>query len=287
MRLMPEAGQTFDGVSVEQVREYWDRRPCNVRHSPEPLGTREYFNQVETRRYFVEPHIPKFADFARWKGKRVLEIGCGIGTDTIRFARSGATVTAVDLSEESLAIAARRMAIYGLEKQVTLIPANAERLSDAVSPEAYDLVYSFGVIHHTPRPEAVLEQIRSSFVGANTTVKLMLYHRYSWKVLAILCRDGHGAFWRVPELIAQHSEAQTGCPITYSYTRSEARQMLLRHGFRVQALSVDMIFPYRIRDYVEYRYVKEWYFRLMPEPMFRALERALGWHLCITARPTA
>ncbi len=63
--------------------------------------------------------------------------------------------------------------------------------------------------------------------------------------------------------------------------------MLLRHGFRVQDLSVDMIFPYRIPDYVEYRYVKEWYFRLMPEPMFRALERALGWHLCITARPTA
>lgn len=283
---MPHADQTFERVSVEAVREYWDRRPCNVRHSPQPIGSREYFDQVEARRYFVEPHIPRFADFPRWKGKRVLEIGCGIGTDTVAFARAGATVTAVDLSEESLALAAKRVAVYGLEDRVTLIPANAERLSDAVPAAPYDLVYSFGVIHHTPHPEAVLDQVRASYVSPDSTIKLMLYHRHSWKVLGILLREGHGAVWKLRELIARHSEAQTGCPITYSYTRSEARRLLQSHGFRVEDLNVDMIFPYRIPDYVQYRYVKEWYFRVMPDAIFRALERTLGWHLCVTARPT-
>src|SRR5215470_19130348 len=100
--------------SVEDVRRYWNARPCNIRHSQKPIGSREYFDEVEARKYFVEPHIPGFADFERWQGKRVLEIGCGIGTDTMNFARAGAEVTAVDLSEKSLEIARQRASVYGL-----------------------------------------------------------------------------------------------------------------------------------------------------------------------------
>jgi SAM-dependent methyltransferase len=277
----------FAGVPIRDVRDYWDRQPCNVRHSSKPVGSREYFDEVEARRYFVEPHIPAFAQFNRWARKRVLEVGCGIGTDTIAFARAGAKVTAVDLSEESLRLVAKRAHVYGVEDRVTLVRANAERLVDEVPPKPYDLVYSFGVIHHTPHPDAVLHQIRSHYVSDHTTLKLMLYHRYSWKVLAILARDGHGTFWKLDDLVAQHSEAQTGCPITYTFSRSQARRMLHRHGFQAEELHINMIFPYRIPDYVADRYVKEWYFRYMPSSLFRALERAVGWHLCITARPAS
>ncbi len=79
--------------SIERVRTYWDTRPCNIRHSPRQVGTREYFAEVEARKYFVEPHIPRFAQFDRWSGKHVLEVECGIGTNTINFARNGARVS--------------------------------------------------------------------------------------------------------------------------------------------------------------------------------------------------
>ena len=79
------------------------------------MGSREYFEEVERRKYFVEPHIPRFAEFERWRGKRVLEIGCGIGTDSINFARAGADLTVVELSEKSLDLCRRRFDVYGLE----------------------------------------------------------------------------------------------------------------------------------------------------------------------------
>jgi 2-polyprenyl-3-methyl-5-hydroxy-6-metoxy-1,4-benzoquinol methylase len=279
---MKRSMQDFEYVPIEWVREFWNRRPCNIRHSAKPVGTREYFDEVEARKYFVEPHIPVFADFPRWRGKRVLEIGCGIGTDTINFARHGALVTAVELSEKSLEIAKKRAEVYGLQDRIRFFWGDAEDLTRFVPIEPYDLIYSFGVIHHTPHPERAVNQMRY-YAEPGATVKIMVYHRYSWKVLWILLAYGKGQFWRLAELIARHSEAQTGCPVTYTYTRREARQLLESAGFKVREMWVDHIFPYRISDYIQYRYVKTWYFRYLPKPVFRWLERCFGWHLCITA----
>jgi 2-polyprenyl-3-methyl-5-hydroxy-6-metoxy-1,4-benzoquinol methylase len=272
----------FANIPLSEVQAYWNDRPCNIRHSTQPVGTEEYFNEVEWRKYKVESHIPRFADFERWRGKKVLEIGCGIGTDTMNFARHGAQVTAVDLSDSSLAVARKRAEVFGLEDRIRFIQADAEHLSEHVPPEPYDLIYSFGVIHHTPHPERVTEQIRK-YLKPGTTVKVMVYHRWSWKVWWILMGYGKGKFWRLNQLIAENSEAQTGCPVTYAYSREQGRQWLESHGLRVIDTHVDHIFPYRISDYVDYRYIKVWYFRWMPFRLFRAFERLAGWHLCLTA----
>jgi 2-polyprenyl-3-methyl-5-hydroxy-6-metoxy-1,4-benzoquinol methylase len=282
LKIDETSNSDFETVRIERVQDYWNERPCNIRHSSCPVGSRQYFDEVEARKYFVEPHIPNFAQFERWHGKRVLEIGCGIGTDTINFARPGARVTAVDLSDRSLEIARQRAGVFGLQDRIQFYQGSAENLSALVPAEPYDLIYSFGVIHHTPHPERVLEQIRD-YLAPGATVKIMVYHRRSWKVFWILLTYGRGQFWRLNELVARHSEAQTGCPVTYVYTRDEARRLLEEHGLRVEEISVEHIFPYRISDYKNYKYVKEWYFRIMPQPLFRWLERHFGWHLCITA----
>lgn len=273
---------SFESVSVEQVREYWNSRPCNIRHSPQPVGSKEYFDEVEARKYFVEPHIPVFAEFPRWAGKKVLEIGCGIGTDTVSFARAGAEVTVAELSEKSMEVARQRAQVFGREDRISFHNGNAEQLKEFVPVEPHDLVYSFGVIHHSPQPERILEQARS-YLKPGGTLKVMVYNTRSWKVFWILLTQGKGRFWRLKQLVAEHSEAQFGSPVTYTYTRAELRDLLQRHGFRVTDMFVDHIFPWRVEEYVQYRYVKVWYLRWMPQRLFRALERRLGWHLCVTA----
>jgi 2-polyprenyl-3-methyl-5-hydroxy-6-metoxy-1,4-benzoquinol methylase len=282
-RLESTANETFQEVPIEEVKGFWNRRPCNIRHSPLQVGTREYFDEVEKRKYFVEPHIRDFARFDMWKDKKVLEIGCGIGTDTINFARHGALVTAVELSEKSLDIAASRAEVFGFVDSIRFLRGNAEELSAFVPVEPYDLVYSFGVIHHTPHPERVLDQIRR-YVMPGSTIKIMVYNRRSWKVLWIIAVYGKGRFWRARRLIAENSEAETGCPVTYTYTKRELKELLENRGFDVEEIGAEHIFPYRIPDYVAYRYVKVWYFRWLPRGIFHWLERRLGWHLCVTAK---
>ena len=278
------APEPFAEVQVEEVRSYWNARPCNIRHSTKEVGTREYFDEVEARKYLVEPHIPRFAEFERWRGKKVLEIGCGIGTDTINFARHGAYVTAVDLSDKSLEVARRRATVYELLDRIKFYQGNSEELSRFLPVERYDLVYSFGVIHHTPHPGAVLDELRK-YVGPESTLKVMVYNRRSWKVLWIVLGYGKGQFWRREDLVARYSEAQTGCPVTYTYTPRQGEDWLRQHGFEPTEVWVDHVFPYSIPEYKEYRYKKVWYFRMLPPAAFRALERAFGWHLCMTARP--
>jgi SAM-dependent methyltransferase len=256
-------------VSIESVKAYWDARPCNIRHSKKPLGSKEYFDEVETRKYYVEPHIPGFAQFARWKGKRVLEVGCGIGTDTINFARAGAQVTAVDLSTESLAVAKQRAEVFGFKEQVKFYQADAERLSETVPVERYDLVYSFGVIHHTPQPARAAAQIRK-FMGPDSELRLMVYAKNSWKSLMI-------------EAGFDQPEAQSGCPVAFTYTHDEVRQELLQ-GYEVQSIEQEHIFPFVIEKYIKYEYEIVPWFAAMPREMFRALEKSLGWHKLVVAR---
>jgi ubiquinone/menaquinone biosynthesis C-methylase UbiE len=257
-----------DAVSIDTVKAYWDARPCNIRHSTQPVGTRQYFDEVEERKYRVEPHIPGFAQFERWRGRKVLEVGCGIGTDTINFARAGAEVTAVELSSESLAVATRRAEVFGLQERIRFVRADAERLEEALEPEPFDLVYSFGVIHHTPRPERAVAQIRR-FMAPGAEFRMMVYARSSWKRIMI-------------DAGLDQPEAQAGCPVAYTYSHEEVRGLLA--GFQVIDIRQDHIFPFVVEKYVRYEYEVVPWFAAMPQAMFRALETHLGWHTLVVAR---
>jgi len=271
----------FDQVPIDKVQKFWDERPCNIRHSPRAIGTREYFDEVEQRKYFVEPHIPIFAEYPKWKDKRVLEIGCGIGTDTINFARAGAQVTAVDLSPKSLEIAQQRAGVFGLSKQINFYCGDAERLDQVVPVEPYDLVYSFGVIHHTPHPEKAIEQIKK-YMGLKSELRLMVYSKVSYKLFWIMKEENIWDMGRLDELIAKNSEAQTGCPVTYTYTFNELRSLL--YGFEILELYKSHIFTWEIEAYKRYDFKKDLAWAGVNDGQLAELERELGWHTLSRAR---
>lgn len=253
-------------TSLESVRDYWNRRPCNVRHSTAPVGSKEYFDQVEARKYMVEPHIPGFSEFEKWRGKKVLEIGCGIGTAAVSFARAGADYTAIELSDESLKLARQRFELFGLKGR--FFSGNAEALSTVVPLETYDLVYSFGVIHHAPHPEKIVAEVKQ-YLGPDSEFRLMLYAANSWKNIMI-------------EAGFDQPEAQSGCPIAFTYTHDEVRALL--QDYQILELRQDHIFPYVVERYLRYEYELQPWFKAMPAEMFRTLEKALGWHTLITAK---
>jgi SAM-dependent methyltransferase len=248
---------------IEDVRAFWNNQPCNILDSSKPVATREYFDEIEARKYGEERHIPGFAQFERWKGKKVLEIGCGIGTDSVNFSRAGAELTVVDLSENSLEICRQRFEVFGLNAR--FYRGNAEELSRFVPVEPYDLIYSFGVIHHTPHPERVFEEIRK-YCGPRTELRVMLYSKWCLKVFRLILRQGKGAIWKTGELVRTYSEAQTGCPVTYCYSLREIPKLM--GNFQILQL-------YKV--YVSRR------LRRLP-PLFRFLDRLLGWNILIVAK---
>lgn len=259
-----------EGPTIEDVKTFWDARPCNIRHSPMEVGSKEFFDQVEARKYFVEPHIPGFADFPRWRGKRVLEIGCGIGTDAVNFARNGAEYFGVDVSKESLELARRRFDVFDLSGR--FFEGNAENVTDLLDgAELFDLIYSFGVIHHTPDPLAVLVSARTH-CHPGTQLQLMVYARNSWKSAMI-------------EAGLDQPEAQYGCPIAGTYTEGDVAALLSEAGFRLTDIRQDHIFPYQVEAYRNYEYQLQPWFESMEPRMFKALEKTFGWHLLVTAVP--
>lgn len=274
--------QKFSKVSVDCVKNYWNQRPCNIKHSTEEIGTKKYFEEIAKRKFFVEPHILDFASYSNYKGKRVLEIGCGLGVSAICFALAGAKVTAIDLSEKSIDIAKKNAESMGVADKIKFLQGNAECLHEFLPEEKYDLIYSFGVIHHTPCPDTVIDRARY-FLTPQGEFKIMVYYRYSWKVFWIFVKYGRLNFWKLSDLIARYSEAQTGCPITYAYSKRSAARLFVNKGLKVKSMTIDHIFPYRIPDYLQYKYVKVWYFRFLPKSVFRFLEKTFGWHLCLTA----
>lgn len=264
---------------LQQIKNFWDNRPCNIKHSPKPVGTKEYFNEVEKRRYFVEPHIPFFAQFEKWKGKKVLELGCGIGTESVNFARAGADITLVELSGKSLDLCKKRFEVYNLKG--SFYCGNIEELSSFVPVEKYDLIYSFGTIHHACFPEKVFAEIKK-YCSPHTEVRVMLYSKWCWKVFWIIIKYGKGAFWKANELVAKYSEAQFNCPVTHYYSFREIRNMM--KDFEIISIKKDFIFTYKIEKYIKYEYAKIWYFSWMPRFLFNWIKKYFGWHTLIIAK---
>ncbi|MEZ4451940.1 MAG: class I SAM-dependent methyltransferase [Nannocystaceae bacterium] len=264
-----------------RVRAHWDEEPCGTR-GLEGDALREGFRQQEAERYQQEPHIPDFADFAAARGLRVLEIGVGAGTDFVQWLRSGADTWGIDLSPNSLGLTARRVAAEGFTlAEGRLQIADAERLPFADA--SFDLVYSYGVIHHSPDTPAAIAEIHR-VLRPGGEARVMIYHVPSlggfmlWGVHA-LARGR--PFVRPRQVIYDHLES----PGTKAYTVDEARRLFAAFDdVRIETalLSGDLL---TMRPSARYRgALAQVIWRLYPRPLIRRFGARLGTGLLVRAR---
>lgn len=251
--------------TITEIINYWNTQPCNIKHSSQPIGTIEYFEEVKNKRYTAEPHILKFADFSKWKNKRVLEIGCGIATDGIEFAKAGAEYVGIDISTASIEIAKQRFNAYGLPGTILNLDAHSNLLFDLGK---FDLVYSFGVLHHYPNIQHIINRV-NRLLDPGNHFKFMVYARNSWKYSMI--QEGLDQF-----------EAQSGCPYADVFTVEEIKNLLT--NFDIDCIEQDHCFMFNVPEYKKGNFVLEPWFKHMPDSIKQAVKKQLGWHLLVSAR---
>jgi cyclopropane fatty-acyl-phospholipid synthase-like methyltransferase len=253
---------------LKQIKSYWNKQPCNINHSNESGLSKKYFDEVRKKKYFVENHILKFADFKKYKKKNVLEIGCGIGTDAVEFIKNGAKYIGVDYSDESIKICKRRIEILKLiNNNAIFIIDNCEELKRIKKlKKKFHLIYSFGVLHHTQNMKKAFNQIYE-IADKNTEIKIMLYARNSYKKFLLNDTD-------------YRYEAQKGCPVVHTVSDEDVNN-LIKNKFKVVKKYQDFIFPYKIKPYKNNRYIKINHFRVMPKKIFNLLENNIGEHMML------
>lgn len=219
-------------ILKDQVRDYWDAESCGeVYAKGDDLALR--MGALRRARYDLEPYIERFADFESGRGRDVLEIGVGMGCDHMRWAESNPrSLIGVDLTDRAIEFTRAHLALQGLTSD--LRQADAEHLP---FPDAsFDLVYSWGVLHHSPNtPQAIKEVLRVLRPGG--VARVMIYHRWSMTGYMLWGRYGlmTGRPWRsLTSIYAAHLES----PGTKAYTRAQAREMF--GGFGKVAVDIQL-----------------------------------------------
>ena len=253
---------------LKLIKSYWNNKPCNINHSHAPGLSKKYFEEVRRKKYFVERHILKFADFKKYNKKNVLEIGCGIGTDAIEFIKNGAKYIGVDYSDESIKICKRRAEVLKLtNKNPIFIIDNCEELKKIKKlKKKFHLIYSFGVLHHTENMQKAFNQIYE-IADKNTEIKIMLYAKNSYK--KFLLNDTNYRY-----------EAQKGCPVVYTVSDDDVNN-LVKKKFKIIEKYQDFIFPYKIKPYKENKFIKIDHFKFMPKKIFNLLQKNIGEHMML------
>jgi ubiquinone/menaquinone biosynthesis C-methylase UbiE len=201
-----------------RVRSHWQAQPCGTRD----LGKedrRRFFEELERERYQLEPYIRPFASFEDGRGKRVLEVGVGAGTDFVNWVRAGAQATGVDLTEAGVALTRERLALEGLTARVSV--GDAEKLPFANG--SFELVYSYGVLHHSPDTQAAVREVHR-VLQPGGRARIMVYHVPSWTGLmlwVIHCLANLRPWITPRRAIREHLES----PGTKAYTVAEARRL--------------------------------------------------------------
>lgn len=281
---------------MEKVKSFWNHNICGTKFINKPFGTKDFFEEYSEFRYRTEWHLNELVPFDKYKGKKVIEIGCGIGSDAKRFAENGAIYTGIDLTDAAVKTCKIHFSLYNLSGE--FLKGNAESLS--FLDNSFDLVYSHGVLHHTENIRASVREIHR-VLKPNGEIIIMLYHKNSFNyylrimigmrlavLLYILVRpilpkrlrnrllEQHynnylrmGRHYFHPKEFLNHCTDGVNCPIARAYTKAEVKNLFYQFSnLRVKIAH----FPLK-------KYVK-----IIPLWIERFLARKFGWYMFIYGR---
>ena len=252
-------------VTAADVARYWNTRIHDLEMTTHAVGSREFFDDLDDYRYDKLHYLPKLVDFNGFAGKQVLEIGCGIGTDLVRFAQGGARVTGIDLAQTSIDLARQNFALHGVAADDLQVADGAALPFDQAS---FDVVYAHGVVQYAADAPALVAEARRVLRPDGVAI-FMVYNRVSWlQAMSTVMKVG-----------LEHGDA----PVLKLYSIPEFRALLA--PFREVEI-VPERFPVASRLHkgwkaTAYNSIFVGTFNALP----RAWVRRYGWHLMAFCRP--
>ena len=250
-------------ATTAEVREYWDRHIHDLEITRHPVGSRGFFDDLDQYHFEKLHHLLRLVDFDGYRGRSVLEVGCGAGVDLARFAKGGAEVTGVDLAPSAIELARANFSQQGLRGRFEV--ADGEHLP--FPDNSFDLVYAHGVVQYTANPRQLVEECRRVLKPGGEAV-FQVYNRVSWlNGLSKLMKVG-----------LEHDDA----PVLLKFSIGEFRRLV--SGFRQVAI-VPERFPVKSRLHggwkgAVYNGLFVGTFNALPRPFVRRF----GWHLLAFCR---
>jgi SAM-dependent methyltransferase len=249
--------------TIEEVRSYWNTHIHDLDISRQPPGSRGFFDDLDRYHFEKLHHLLRLVDFDGYRGRSVLDVGCGAGVDLARFAKGGAIVTGVDVAGSAIDLARANFAQQGLAGRFEV--ANGEQLPFGDS--TFDLVFAHGVVQYTANPRRLVEECRRVLKPGGEAI-FQVYNRVSWlNGLSKLMKVG-----------LEHDDA----PVLLKFSIGEFRRLL--SGFR-EVRIVPERFPVKSRLHggwkgAIYNRLFVGVFNTLPRP----LVRRFGWHLLAFCR---
>jgi SAM-dependent methyltransferase len=249
--------------STADVRDYWNRHIHDLEITAHPVGSRGFFADLDQYHFEKLHHLLRLVNFDGYAGRRVLDVGCGAGTDLARFAKGGAVVFGVDLSPSAIALARQNFEQQRLQADLR----EADGASLPFASDTFDLVYAHGVVQYTSNPARLVEECRRVLKPGGEAV-FQVYNRISWL----------NALSKLMKVPLEHEDA----PVLLKYSGGEFRALL--KGFRDVRI-VEERFPVKSRLHGGW---KGTLFNTFFVGAFNALPRSLvrrfGWHLLAFCR---
>ncbi len=268
----------------KEVQNYWEKGSCGEAYTEGSLTEVEAFSKQAQVRYRLEPYLKSFAQFEEGAGKKVLEIGVGMGADHLEWAKSKpALLQGIDLTKRAVNFTINRLNLYKFTPNIQQSDAESLPFND----KTFDIVYSWGVLHHSPHTQKAFNEV-CRVLKPQGVARVMVYHTWSLTGLMLWARYAllkGRPFTSLATIYAQYLES----PHTKAYTKGQIRHMFQQAGFKPQNISVRIQLNHG--DLLEGTVGQRHKGKLLnvakalwPRPLFKLFTPFLGLYLLIEAK---